>query len=105
MRVKVDKENKVVVVTGHYMGDKIKAISRCKGDDQFDEKFGVDYTISKWKEKLLLKKIRIAQIDLDSVAKYYTELANDLDNLVEKFEKQEEKTEIIISNKYGELGE
>ena len=87
------------------MGDKIKAVSRCKGDDQFDEKFGVDLTISKWKEKLLIKKIREVQVDMDSIAKYYTELANKLDNLVEKFEKQEDKTEIVISNKYGELGE
>ena len=57
MKIKVDKENKVVVAYGNYRGKKIKAVAVCK-EPVFDEEFGMELARRKYKIRERYAKMR-----------------------------------------------
>lgn len=57
MKIKVDKENKVVIAYGGYRGKRIRAVAVCK-EPVFDETFGTELAKKKYKIKERYAKLR-----------------------------------------------
>lgn len=58
MKIKVDRDNRVVIAKGGFEGKKIVAVAVCHNDDAFDEEFGIQLATKKYNIKKRQAKLR-----------------------------------------------
>ena len=98
MKVKVDREHKVVIANGGFEGKKIVVKAICGQNDEFDEAFGVELATRKFEIKKSYAKMR----KFERMATEYRKLYRWAKKQCESYESFAENTESKMKNQIVE---